>query len=220
MNQPTNHPIPWKKIQYLLIDLDDTLYPQDNGLWELIRVRINQYLVNELHFSEEEAPAIRHRLWRQYGTTLCGLQMEYKVDMDAYLDFVHDVPIENKLSHDQALDRILNTLPQHKVIFTNASAAHAQRVINLLGVTDHFEAIVDIYALAPYCKPQVEAFQTVLENVQTLPDACLLIDDSPINLDAAQSLGMATLSVGNRVHTSSPHIRTIHDLLSLINLYG
>lgn len=217
MNQPTNHPIPWGKIQYLLVDLDDTLYPQNNGVWELIRVRINQYLVNELHFSEEQAPAIRQRLWRQYGTTLRGLQVEYKVDMDAYLAFVHDVPIENMLCYDQELDRILSTLPQRKVIFTNASAAHAQRVINLLGVTDHFDAIVDIYALAPHCKPQVEAFQTVLEKVQTPPDACLLIDDSPVNLDAAQSLGMATVSVGDRVHAHSLHITTIHDLLRLFN---
>ena len=217
MNQPTNHPIPWEKIHYLLVDLDDTLYPQNNGVWELIRVRINQFLINELHFSEEEAPAIRQRLWKQYGTTLRGLQMEYAVDMDAYLEFVHDVPIENKLSYDQELDRILNELPQRKVIFTNASAAHAKRVINLLGITDHFESIIDIYALAPHCKPQVQAFHTVLESVQTPPETCLLIDDSPMNLAAAQSLGMTTVSVGDRVHTYSPHIATIHDLQKLYN---
>lgn len=217
MNQPTNHQIPWRKIQYLLVDLDDTLYPQNNGLWDMIRVRINYYLINELHFSEEEAPIIRNRLWKKYGTTLRGLQVEYDVDMDSYLEFVHDVPIEEKIAYDQKLNRILGSLPQRKVIFTNASAAHAHRVINLLGITEHFDAIMDIYALAPHCKPQLEAYQVVLDALHASPHACLLIDDSPQNLIAAQSLGMATISVGSHVHEDSPHINTIHDLLSLVN---
>lgn len=217
MNQHTNHRIPWKKIQFLLFDLDDTLYPQNNGLWDLIRVRINQYLVNELHFSDEEAPALRQRLWMQYGTTLRGLQVEFDVDMDSYLEFVHDVPIENEIAYDQKLDRVLSLLPQRKVIFTNASAAHAQRVMSLLGVTKYFDAVMDIYALAPHCKPQLEAYRVVLDALQTSPDACLLVDDSPPNLIAAQSLGMTTISVGSRVHESSPHINTIHDLLALFN---
>jgi putative hydrolase of the HAD superfamily len=217
MNQHTNYPIPWKKIQYLLVDLDDTLYPQNNGVWELIRVRINQYLVNELHFSEDETPELRTRLWKKYGTTLRGLQVEYAVDMDAYLDFVHDVPIENALSADEKLDQILSALPQQKVIFTNASASHAQRVMKILGVSRHFDSIVDIYALAPHCKPQTEAFQVVLDLLRTSPESCLLIDDSPPNLSAAKTLGMTTISVGSRVHESSPHINSIHDLLGLLS---
>jgi putative hydrolase of the HAD superfamily len=217
MNQHLNPPIPWNNIQTLLIDLDDTIYPQNNGLWDMIRVRINQFLVNELHFSEEEAPELRTRLWKKYGTTLRGLQVEYAVDMDAYLDFVHDVPIENAISADKKLDQLLSTLPQQKVIFTNASAAHAQRVMKILGVSRHFEAIVDIYALAPHCKPQMEAFQVALDLLQTSPESCLLIDDSPPNLSAAKALGMTTISVGSRVHEFSPHINSIHDLLGLLS---
>ena len=217
MNQNTNHSIPWNKIKYLLVDLDDTLYPQNSGLWELIRMRINKFLVNELHFSEDEAPAIRHQLWKQYGTTLRGLQMEYKVDMDAYLAYVHDVPIDNLISYDQQLSDILNALPQQKIIFTNASADHANRVTELLGITRYFEDIIDIYALSPFCKPQVEAFHTVLEKLNMPSKACLLVDDSPENLETAQILGMSTVSVGNRVHPLSPHISTFHDFLTLLN---
>lgn len=217
MNQQLNPPIQWNNIQTLLIDLDDTLYPQNNGLWDMIRVRINQFLVKELHFSEEQAPELRTRLWKKYGTTLRGLQVEYAVDMDAYLDFVHDVPIHNAISADNKLDQILSALPQQKVIFTNASAAHARRVMNILGVSPHFDTIVDIYALAPHCKPQTEAFQVVLDLLQTSPESCLLIDDSPPNLSAAKALGMMTISVGSRVHESSPHINSIHDLLGLLS---
>ena len=48
----------------LLFDLDDTLYPQNNGVWEMIRVRINRYMTEVLGFSPEVVPPLRQRLWK------------------------------------------------------------------------------------------------------------------------------------------------------------
>ncbi len=197
---------------HLLIDLDDTIYPQGNGLWTLIGDRINQFLIEVMHFPAYRVPDLRHRLWAEYGTTLRGLQAEYSVDMDYYLDYVHDIPVETILAPDPNIDRLLQLLPQKKVIFTNASAAHAHRVLRILGVQHHFECILDIYAIAPYCKPQEEAFQKALQRVNTSPKNCLLVDDSPANLDTAQSLGMGTISVGKHHHPASPHIENILQL--------
>lgn len=197
---------------HLLIDLDDTIYPQDNGLWTLIGDRINQFLIEVMHFPAHMVPDLRHRLWAEYGTTLRGLQAEYSVDMDYYLDYVHDIPVESILSPDPNIDRLLQLFPQKKVIFTNASAAHAHRVLKILGVQNHFECILDIYAIAPYCKPQEEAFQKALQRVNTPPQNCLLVDDSPANLDTAQSLGMGTISVGKHHHQASAHIENILQL--------
>lgn len=198
-----------KHYTHLLIDLDDTIYHQDNGLWTLIGERINQFLIEIMHFPADLVPELRHRLWKDYGTTLRGLQSEYSVDMDYYLDYVHDVPVETILKPDLKINHLLQMLPQQKLIFTNASAAHAHRVLKILGVQHHFESILDIYAMAPYCKPQKEAFQKALERANTSPHNCLLVDDSPANLDTAQSLGMGTISVGKHHHPASPHIENI-----------
>lgn len=207
----------FQNIRCLLIDLDDTLYPHNNGTWQMIRKRINQFMLEEMHFSQEEIPSLRQRLWQQYGTTLRGLQAEFTVDMDAYLDYVHDVPLETMIAPNPELAQLLRDLPQRKVVFTNAHAVHAQRVLDIMEIGEHFTGIIDVYAMSPYCKPEIEAFHKALSMIEEAAEHCLLIDDSPDNLDTAQKLGMQTISVGLRRHNGSPHIDTIQELGELVN---
>lgn len=200
----------------LLVDLDDTLYHHENGVWQMIRSRIDHFMIDVMHFPEQDVPALRHRLWEQYGTTLRGLQAEFGVEMDTYLDFVHDVPLENIISADTELDNLLTSLPHRKFIFTNSHTPHAQRVLTLLGISHNFEKIIDIYMLQPYCKPQVEAFSRALKVIGEPPENCLLIDDSPYNLATAQTLGMGTICVGKHHHSASPHIDSILELTDIL----
>ena len=200
----------------ILFDLDNTLYPHNNGLWEQIRNRIEQFMREELHFTGDDISATRDRLWRTYGTTLRGLQTEFQVDMDTYLEYVHAIPLDGYIEAQPELAQILDNLSQPKFIFTNSDDRHAKRVLELLNVTDRFSQIIDIYALAPYCKPQTEAFQIALDTVGQAPEDCLFIDDSPANLEKAQQLGMTTISVGQYPHDGSPHISHIQELPDLL----
>lgn len=200
----------------LLVDLDDTLYHHENGVWQMIRARIDRFMIDVMNFPSEAVPTLRHRLWKQYGTTLRGLQAEFGVEMDAYLNYVHDVPLEGFITKSPELDGLFTTFPQRKFIFTNAHAGHANRVLTLLGISQHFEEIIDIYTLQPYCKPQVEAFSKALEIIGESPQKCLLIDDSPNNLATAQALGMGTICVGKHYHAASPHIDSIVELANLL----
>jgi putative hydrolase of the HAD superfamily len=211
-------PLNPQKYTCFLIDLDDTLYHHDNGAWELIRNRIHQYIIEKINYPLADVAELRDRLWHQYGTTLRGLQTEFSVDAEDYLDYVHDVPLESILSPDPQLDSALASFPQRKSIFTNAHAPHASRVMKILGVEQHFENIIDICAIAPYCKPQEEAFYRALSIVDESPETCLFIDDSPPNLETAKSLGMGTVCVGKHHHNGSPHIDTILQLSSLFIL--
>lgn len=204
--------MPSTHINCLLFDLDDTLYPHTSGVWDMVRTRINQYLQEVLGFPTEEVGPLRQRLWHQYGTTLRGLQEEYSVDMDGFLEYVHDVPLEATLKPNEELRRVLGQFSQRKIIFTNANTKHAQRVMQALDVGDHFEAIVDIYAMHPYCKPDIEAFHKALALINEKPGACLMIDDSPRNLQSARTLGISTVSIGRHPDNSSPHIDSILDL--------
>ena len=205
-----------RRITCLLFDLDDTLYPRESGVWEAIRQRIDRYMVEELHFPADQVPGLRHRLWKQYGTTLRGLQAEYQVDMDSYLCYVHTVPLNQFLVPDPALTDVLSSLPQPKYIFTNSDAGHTRRVLDHLGITRHFRDFIDIYAMAPHCKPQKQAFQKALEIIGQHPEDCVLIDDSPINLETAHQLGINTVSVGERRHEGSLHIDKITDLPEIL----
>lgn len=209
--------IPLSDIKVFFFDLDNTLYPHDCGLWEVLRDRIDLYMTEQMHFPADQVSGLRHRLWSQYGTTLRGLQAEYHVDTDAYLEYVHALPLRDFIKPNPALHQLLAALPQPKVIFTNSDAAHARRVLDALEITEFFQDIIDVYTQAPHCKPQPEAFQKALERVDEPPENCLLIDDSPNNLAAAHQLGFKTVSIGPHVHASSPYIPSIDKLLTVIS---
>lgn len=182
----------------LLVDLDETVYPSASGVWDAIAVRMNQFMQERLHFDPAEVPQIRRQLYQQYGTTLRGLQMTYQVDEHEFIDFVHDIPIDDLLQPDPLLQQVLAQYPQRKIIFTNADRKHAGRVLNRLGLADCFDAIIDIYDIAPYCKPMAEAFQTAVRlSGEVDAKQCVFIDDSPRNLSAAYAQGMYTIQVGD-----------------------
>jgi putative hydrolase of the HAD superfamily len=182
----------------LFFDLDDTLYPNNNGLWEAIRVRMTDYLQDPLGFPPEKIQEIRQTYYETYGTTLRGLQTHYTVDEDDYLAYVHDLPLDEYLSPDPELRNLLVSLPQKKWIFTNADADHANRVLHELGIDDCFAGIIDVRALGFLCKPEQHAYQRALELAgEPNPGRCVLLDDSIRNLIPAYQAGFTTVLVGS-----------------------
>jgi putative hydrolase of the HAD superfamily len=184
-------------ITTLLFDLDDTLYSPSSGIWELIGNRIELFIHNKLDYPIEEVHSLRQKLFREYGTTMRGLIELHQIDAEDYLKFVHDVPIEDLIHPDPELFELLSSLPQNKVIFTNADERHAKRVLHALGLEEIFQRIIDIHSVAPYCKPQPKAYQIALKCLDNISaSSCLVIDDSPKNLETAQTLGFHTVLTG------------------------
>lgn len=199
----------------ILFDLDDTLYPASSGLWPLIRKRITQYMHERLHMSWNEIPALREQLFQQYGTTLRGLQATRDIDTADFLAYVHDVPVADYLRPAPELRRILLGLPYRRLIFTNADRNHARRVLRALQLENCFEQIIDILDVAPYCKPQPEAFQVALQRSgETNAAVCIYLDDAPRNLAVARRLGLFTIRVGGDGASPDYHA-SIPDLTSL-----
>ncbi|MCZ2127815.1 MAG: pyrimidine 5'-nucleotidase [Anaerolineales bacterium] len=178
----------------IFFDLDDTLYPTNVGLWNAIKERMNRYLLERMGFPEKQIPEIRERYFLQYGTTLRGLQANHQVDVQDYLAFVHDLPLQEYIAPNPTLRSIIASLPTRNLIFTNADAAHAERVLAILGLRDLFEAIVDVNAVAPYCKPMPESFRAALEIAgEDDPSKCVMIDDIHRTTRAAKEIGMFSI---------------------------
>jgi putative hydrolase of the HAD superfamily len=187
-------------IRAILFDLDDTLYPRSAGVMIKIRERILAYMRSRLELSAEEADELRRRYLHEYGTTMRGLQIHHHIEADDYLDFVHDVPLHDYIRPNPALDRALASLPQQKVVFTNASREHALRVLDVLGVTHHFDRIVDVRDVGFESKPRPAAYRRVCEMLDLRPEECVLVEDNVRNLRPAKELGMTTVLVGSAVH--------------------
>jgi len=199
----------------LFIDLDGTLYANNNGMWEAIAARMNAYMLDVLQLPEERIPEMRQAFFLKYGTTLRGLQTHYQVDPQDFLAYVHDIPVFEYLAPDQRLMRTLGELDYPKWILTNSDRAHSQRVLAALGVQDQFDGIIDITALDFRNKPEPEAFTAALTLAGgPVPDECVFVDDIPKNLVPAKQLGMSTVLVGQDRNTPEIDVQ-IPDIYNL-----
>jgi putative hydrolase of the HAD superfamily len=182
-------------IRTILFDLDETLYPKATGIMDEIRTLILDYIRTRLNLSQEEADSLRKQYFTTYGTTMRGLQINDHIDPDEYLHYVHDIPLERYLKPNQALDAVLASIPQDKVVFTNASREHAENVLALLGVRSHIDRIVDVRDMNYESKPQPEAYRRICDLLGVRPEECLLVEDNIRNLCPAKALGMVTVLV-------------------------
>ena len=204
------------ELKHLILDLDETLYPRSTGLMGEIGRRMLAYLTSRMGFTPDEAAEIRKRFFVQYGTTLRGLQIEYQVDADDYLQFVHDIPLRNYIMPDPALDAMLARIPLLKSIFTNADTVHAQRVMEHLGVAQHFPVVVDIHAVDFHCKPEPEAYRRLLSILGATGPACILVEDMARNLRPAREFGITTVLVdGDKNDGVDYAIRNLFELEGL-----
>jgi len=206
-------------VETIFFDLDSTLYPEKNGLWQAIRGRIDLYMLEVMGFSAGEISGIRQKFLSEHGTTLKGLQTHFKIDQADYLTFVHDLPLQDYLDPDPILRDLLLSIPRRRWIFTNADADHANRVTGILGITDCFEGMIDVWKLEPYCKPQEASFSRALDLIGgTASHRCALLDDSPNNLEVAKQMGFFTALVGRNINSQKADrfMESIHDLRKVV----
>jgi len=204
----------------LLFDLDNTLYPPERELFNLIDVRINRFMIEQVGIPAGAVDALRREYWAAYGVTLQGLIRHHGVDPEDYLHYVHDVDVTSRLDTDPQLRAMLVALPQRKAVFTNGSSCHAERVLNALGITDQFESVFDIRVANYLPKPSPEPYQAVLATLGISPERCTMIEDSRENLRTAKELGMTTVLVGQGdtpgfVDLHLPDVRALGAALSL-----
>ncbi len=200
----------------LFFDLDATLYPASNGLWDLFRIRIYQFMQDVVGIPEADIPSTREHYWTTYGTTLEGLRIHHQVDPEQYLAYVHDLPLEDYLEDDPVLRGLLKSMPQDLWVFTNADRSHAERVLKKLGLSDQFKGIVDLLALDFVVKPDPDSYRKALAMAgETDPSRCVMFDDLLPNLTAAKKLGFTTVLVGKTGQPTTHldfQLESIHDL--------
>src|SRR3989304_2514178 len=135
------------RFRTVFFDLDDTLYPNTSGVWEAIGERINLYMQEKVGIPTGRVAALRDQYFRAYGTTLNGLMLHHHVDPNDYLDYVHQVAIEQMLQPAPAPRRTVLALPERRVVFTDPSHDHAERVLHAPGLGGSIDQVVDILAL-------------------------------------------------------------------------
>lgn len=177
-----------------IFDLDNTLYPAECNLFAQVDRRMGEFIAQYLGVSYEHARHLQKSYYRQFGTTLCGLMQVHKLDPKPFLDYVHDIDLSVVPQHPE-LAAAIDKLPGRRLIFTNGSRRHAERVAEKLGVLHLFEDICDIAACDFVPKPSADAFDRMARRHGVAPGTAAMFEDMPQNLEAPHALGMTTVLV-------------------------
>jgi putative hydrolase of the HAD superfamily len=185
---------PLRDAEAWLFDLDNTLYPAAVDLFGQIDIRMRSYIARFLGLDPEEAYALQKKYFREYGTSMRGLMDLHGLDPAPFLAHVHDIDV-SILDPAPLLEKALSALPGRKLVFTNASVAHARRVLDRLGVDHHFNDIFDIVAAEYRPKPEPEIYRKLIEQHVIDPHRTVMVEDMARNLLPAAALGMTTVWV-------------------------
>ena len=204
-------------------DLDGTLYDARCGMLDHINHLIDEWILRVVPISRENVDSFRHDMFQKYGGTLPALSVEYGSDYYASLRFCHDFRVEDFVSENTKLRKILLQLPGRKYILTTSYRFYAVRVLKALGILDCFDGIIDAIDVFPTPKPAPEAFHRAVQ-ITAEPDVlrCAFLDDQPRNVAAGHREGFFAVQVGTEFSKdplADAWIPRIEDLLSIPELF-
>ncbi|MEP5729261.1 MAG: pyrimidine 5'-nucleotidase [Sulfitobacter sp.] len=195
-----------------VFDLDNTLYPPQVDLFELIEVRMTAWVMRALKVDQARANFLRGHYWRTHGTTLAGLMREHDIDPEPYLKDVHDIPMD-RLTPDPELASRIKALPGRRIVYTNGCAPYAERVLAARGLAGVFDAVYGVEHADFHPKPDRAAFEKVFATDGVVPACAAMFEDDPRNLMVPHELGMRTVHVAPN-QMKAEHIQYHTDDLS------
>ncbi|WP_025897822.1 pyrimidine 5'-nucleotidase [Sneathiella glossodoripedis] len=185
------------EIDVWIFDLDNTLYPAHCNLFAQMDVKMGEFVANFLDISYDEAKKLQKQYFSEYGTTLNGLMTCHGLEPQDYLDYVHDIDITH-IERDERLNSALEQIDGRKIIFTNASTAHAMNVSRQLGIDHHFEDVFDIHKTNFVPKPEKSVYEQLISDLDINPNRSVFFEDMAKNLKPAHELGMKTVWIPNQ----------------------
>ncbi len=194
MMKPPARPAPTAHIDTWVFDLDNTLYPAACDLFAQIDVRMTDFVSNLTGLATAEARTLQKRYYADYGTTLSGLMHRHAIDPKDFLDAVHDIDL-SVLPDLPDLRAAIENLPGRKLVYTNGSRGHADRVVGQMGLTHLFDGHFGIEDSAYIPKPKAESYSAFLTHHDVDPNRAAFFEDLPRNLIPAKALGFTTVLV-------------------------
>ncbi|MBB4211034.1 putative hydrolase of the HAD superfamily [Rhodothalassium salexigens DSM 2132] len=179
-------------VETWVFDLDNTLYPPECNLFDQIDQRMGDFIKNLLNVDYAEARRLQKQYFVDYGTTLRGLMDRHNVAPDDFLHHVHDIDV-SPVPPNPRLGALLARLPGRKLVYTNGTEPHAERVLARLGVADQFDGVFDIAAGDFVPKPQPAPYAQFMDRFSVDPRRAVMVEDMARNLKPAAALGMTTV---------------------------
>ena len=190
-------------LDFLVLDLDDTLYRRASKLGDSLLGAIKQFVHEKVESIQnlDQAGRLMSDYYNRHGLTLVGLIKEDGVKPDDYEQYLAERIDYSLIKDDGSLKALLSSANANIAIFTNSGPIHTQDALRALGIMDLVAIIfhADYDTLPIIVKPQLEAYEFVQQTLQCDPHRIHFADDNLNNVRAAM------LSFGwNTVHLKEP----------------
>ena len=196
-----------------IFDLDNTLYPAASDLGAQLGRRMGEFVAQYLDLPLDQARMVQKKYFHAHGTTLRGMMVEHGLEPGDYLDYVHDLDLSG-IPVDDRLGPALEALPGRKLIYTNATTTHADRILGHLGIHHHFPASFDTVDGEYLPKPHQRPYDVMVARHDIDPAQTVMVEDIAQNLVPASGLGMATVWVrgGRDLELAAEHVEHVHHI--------
>lgn len=198
------------KVNHIIFDLDNTLYPCTGKMDQGITERMTKCVAEFFNIGMDEAWALRKSRIQGFSTTLEWLIHEGLTDTDRFFAAVHPENEADELMEDEKLRPYLKSIEIPKIILTNAPREHAERVLAKLKVRDLFDEVCDIRDMDLLGKPYKKAYEKALEKCGGTLDDTVFVDDMQKYVDGYKILGGTAFLVGDKngrpLNTDSPAV--------------
>lgn len=194
MPTPRLDPPDLSHVETWIFDLDNTLYSQASDFFPLIEERMTTFVAERLGLDRDRAFSLQKAYFHSHGTTLSGLMEVHGIEPIEFLDYVHDIDL-SRLAPNPVLSTALARLPGRRLVYTNGSKSHAERVLERLGIADQFEYVHDITRANYRPKPYRDAYEHLLSRHAIEPERAAMFEDVARNLEVPHALGMTTVLI-------------------------
>lgn len=213
-----------------IFDYDLTLYGADEHyVLDSLDANITAFVAQKLRLPGEVASRLRQDYCKEFGTTLGGLQARHKVEPHEYFDFIHGTGVRLP-SADPRKKALLDSLPGHKFVFTNARRDWAERGLASIGITECFEILFDLEFCGWLGKPALPPYLRVEEELRARgyawknASSLIFLDDKTENLQVARTRGWGTVlihpqaeQIGTGFDGCITHLLELQNLLQNVN---
>ncbi len=197
-------------IHTILFDLGGVLF-ELTGVQTICNWSGNKISEDELWRKWLTSPAVRSFESGRISTEEFSVVLKKEFDLPINTnDLIKEFQLWLKGLYPGAKELLLNLSTRYRLAcFSNTNELHWPRIKNDFGIYDFFEKHYASHKMG-MLKPDDEAFEYVIKDLNCPPDSILFLDDNQINVDAAVRNGLTAYCVFG--------VKQAHDLLYRLNL--
>ena len=188
----------WGK-NFLIWDLDDTLYLRTQEWADLLDATMAKALVEDLGVPMDLAEA-KDKVRESYSIYRNGGEIFYRDygvnPADLFYAYHKRKPVEKITPYKDLIKRI-EKVPAEQYIFTASDRYASEKILKHIGLYDFFkDRFYSVEDFGVFKKNESkDVYLAFCEKIKANPNDCIFVDDSYSNLEFAKEVGMTTVRI-------------------------